>query len=127
MLFEFDLVIMGAGGEGNNPGNYYKQMQDIMMRRIGVYREESGMAEAVEGIKNLREEYKTVRVQDPGKNFNTQVLSILELENLLDLSLHTTAAALNRKESRGAHSRKDFQQRDDKNWLKHTLTLVRSG
>jgi succinate dehydrogenase / fumarate reductase flavoprotein subunit len=113
--------------KGNNPGNYYKQMQDIMMRRIGVYREESDMAVAVEGIKNLREEYKAVRVQDPGKNFNTQVLSILELENLLDLSLHTAAAALNRKESRGAHSRKDFQERDDKNWLKHSLTLVRDG
>jgi succinate dehydrogenase / fumarate reductase flavoprotein subunit len=113
--------------KGSNPGNYYNKMQDIMMRNIGVYREEKEMAKAVEGIKDLREEYKAIRVQDIDKNFNTQVLAILELENLLDLSLHTAAAALNRKESRGAHSRKDFLDRDDKNWLKHTLTRISDG
>jgi succinate dehydrogenase / fumarate reductase flavoprotein subunit len=102
-------------------------MQDIMMRKIGVYREKSEMSEAVNEIKKLREEYREIRVQDSSKNFNMEVLSILELENLLDLSLHTAAAALNRQESRGGHSRKDFPERDDTKWLKHTLTLIKNG
>ena len=113
--------------KGDMPGNYYKRMQDIMMRKIGVYREGSEMAEAVKEIKKLREEYREIRVQDSSKNFNMEVLSILELENLLDLSLHTAAAALNRQESRGGHSRKDFPERDDTKWLKHTLTLIKNG
>ena len=113
--------------KGDMPGNYYKRMQDIMMRKIGVYREGSEMAEAVKEIKKLREEYREIRVQDSSKNFNMEVLSILELENLLDLSLHTAAAALNRQESRGGHSRKDFPERDDTKWLKHALTLIKNG
>jgi succinate dehydrogenase / fumarate reductase flavoprotein subunit len=113
--------------KGDMPGNYYKRMQDIMMRKIGVYREGSEMAEAVKEIKKLREEYREIRVQDSSKNFNMEVLSILELENLLDLSLHTAAAALNRQESRGAHSRNDFPERDDTKWLKHALTLIKNG
>ena len=113
--------------KGDMPGNYYKRMQDIMMRKIGVYREGSEMAEAVKEIKKLREEYGEIRVQDSSKNFNMEVLSILELENLLDLSLHTAAAALNRQESRGAHSRNDFPERDDTKWLKHALTLIKNG
>lgn len=113
--------------KGDMPGNYYRRMQDIMMRKIGVYREGSEMAEAVKEIKKLREEYREIRVQDSSKNFNMEVLSILELENLLDLSLHTAAAALNRQESRGAHSRNDFPERDDTKWLKHALTLIKNG
>ena len=113
--------------KGDMPGNYYKRMQDIMMRKIGVYREKSEMSEAVNEIKKLREEYREIRVQDSSKNFNMEVLSILELENLLDLSLHTAAAALNRQESRGGHSRKDFPERDDTKWLKHALTLIKNG
>jgi succinate dehydrogenase / fumarate reductase flavoprotein subunit len=113
--------------KGGHPGDVYKRMKDTMMNKIGVYRNEADMAEAVKEIKTLREEYRDIRVQDSGKDYNTEVLSILELENLLDLSLHTSEAALNRKESRGAHSRKDFPERDDKNWLKHTLTSLKEG
>jgi succinate dehydrogenase / fumarate reductase flavoprotein subunit len=64
------------------------------------------------------------RVQDTGKPFNTDLLEIIELGNLLDLSLLTAASALNRQESRGAHSREDFPERDDDNWLKHTLAYL---
>jgi succinate dehydrogenase / fumarate reductase flavoprotein subunit len=113
--------------KGDHSGNIYRRMQDTMMRKVGVYRDETDMAEAINEVKKLREEYQDIRVQDSGKNFNTEVLSILELENLLDLSLHTSVAAHNRKESRGAHSRKDFPKRDDGNWLKHTLTSFEDG
>jgi succinate dehydrogenase / fumarate reductase flavoprotein subunit len=70
------------------------------------------------------ERYRSVRVQDTGKPFNTDLLEIIELGNLLDLSLITAASALNRQESRGAHSREDFPERDDDNWLKHTLAYL---
>jgi len=62
--------------------------------------------------------------QDTGAGFNNEVLNILELESLLDLSLITAASAANRTESRGAHSRRDFPDRDDDGWLKHTLARI---
>jgi succinate dehydrogenase / fumarate reductase flavoprotein subunit len=65
-----------------------------------------------------------VRVQDTGKHFNTDLLELIELGNLLDLSLITAASAANRTESRGAHSREDYPERDDERWLKHTLAYL---
>lgn len=109
---------------GAHSGDTYEAMQETMMTNVGVYRNEAAMKTAVSDITKLRESYKEIGVQDQDANFNTEVLSILELENLLDLSLHTAAAALARTESRGAHSREDFPERDDENWLKHTLSLV---
>ena len=63
-------------------------------------------------------------MQDTSKSFNTDLLEIIELGNLLDLSLVTATAALQRQESRGAHSREDFAERDDDNWLKHSLAYL---
>jgi succinate dehydrogenase / fumarate reductase flavoprotein subunit len=82
------------------------------------------MQAAVDAVQALRERYRSVRVQDTGRPFNTDLLEIIELGNLLDLSLVTAAAALNRQESRGAHSREDFPDRDDDNWLKHSLAYL---
>jgi succinate dehydrogenase / fumarate reductase flavoprotein subunit len=65
-----------------------------------------------------------VRVQDTGGTFNTDLLEMIELGNLLDLSLITAVSAENRKESRGAHAREDFPERDDENWLRHTLAVL---
>jgi succinate dehydrogenase / fumarate reductase flavoprotein subunit len=109
---------------GAHSGDTYEAMQETMMANVGVYRNESAMKKAVEDVSNLRDSYAEIGVQDQDVNFNTEVLSILELENLLDLSLHTASAALARTESRGAHSREDFTERDDTNWLKHTLSLI---
>ena len=74
---------------------------------------------------DLYERYQQVRAQDTGRQaFNTDLLELIELRNLLDLSLLTAASALNRQESRGAHSREDFPDRDDDNWLKHSLAYL---
>lgn len=94
------------------------------MAKVGVYRNSRPMSEAVDEIRRLREEYQDVRTEDASKGFNSDILGILELENLLDLSLVTAASALNRTESRGAHSREDYPERDDPNWLKHTMATL---
>ncbi len=109
---------------GKTSGKTYEAMKETMMANVGVYRNEKDMKQAVSDIKALRSAYGEIGVQDGDKNFNTEVLSILELENLLDLSLHTASAALARTESRGAHSREDFPERDDENWLKHSLSKI---
>lgn len=106
---------------GRHVGPIMHKMQEVMMEKVGVYRTQAKMDEAVKEIQQLREDFKEVTVQDTGAGFNAEVLQIMELENLLDLSLVTAASAANRTESRGAHAREDFPERDDGNWLKHTL------
>lgn len=112
------------GKKGPHGEKIREKMQFVMMENIGVYRNEAGMAKAVDVLRELREAYTKVRVQDRSKAFNTNLLEILELGNLLDLALITAESARNRKESRGAHSREDFPDRDDENWLKHTLAWL---
>lgn len=112
------------GTSGPHGGHITDEMQTTMMEKVGIYRNEKDMQAAVNHIQALRERYRSVRVQDTGKPFNTDLLEIIELGNLLDLSLLTAAAALNRTESRGAHSREDFSERDDDHWLKHTLAYL---
>ena len=67
---------------------------------------------------------RIARAQDRSKRYNTDLIEILELQNLLDLALVTAASALHRQESRGAHAREDFPDRDDAHWLKHTLAWL---
>ncbi len=112
------------GRKGPKVGPLYTRMQETMMANVGVYRNAGMMAEAVELVQALRGEFRQVRAEDSNRAFNSDVLGILELENLLDLSLVTAASALNRTESRGAHSREDHPERDDVNWLKHTLASL---
>lgn len=112
------------GSTGPHGGHISDEMQVTMMEKVGIYRNAGEMEAAVNEIQALRERYRKVRVQDTGKAFNTDLLEIIELGNLLDLSLLTAASALNRTESRGAHSREDFPERDDDNWLKHTLAYL---
>ena len=112
------------GRAGPHGGHIMEEMQTVMMEKVGIYRKESDMQAAVDQIVNLLERYQEVRVQDTGRAFNTDLLEPIELRNLLDLSLLTAASALNRQESRGAHSREDFPDRDDDNWLKHSLAYL---
>lgn len=102
----------------------YKKMQLIMMRNIGVYRNESDMQVAIDTVAQLREDFKGIAIETTQGSHNQELLAALELENLLDLSLVTAYAAHNRTESRGAHARKDYPDRDDERWLKHSLATV---
>jgi succinate dehydrogenase / fumarate reductase flavoprotein subunit len=112
------------GTSGPHGGHISEEMQTTMMEKVGIYRNEQQMQAAVDEIQTLRRRYLEVRVQDTSKSFNTDLLEIIELGNLLDLSLVTATAALQRRESRGAHSREDFAERDDENWLKHSLAYL---
>ncbi len=100
------------------------EMRSVMMDDVGVFRTEEGMQAALVKIRELKERFKHVRLDDCGKVFNTNLLNAWEIGNLLDLAEVTTFAALARKESRGGHAREDYPKRDDVNWLKHTLAWM---
>lgn len=119
--FQDKLARLKDGSHGPHPGPIYSEMQDSMMKNVGVYRSEGEMEQAIADVQRLRSSFHELRVEDASARFNSDILGLLELENLLDISLVTAAGAKNRKESRGAHSRKDFPERDDGTWLKHTL------
>lgn len=109
------------------PYELREQMQELMMRKVGVYRTEETMSEAVQELAELRERFNTdIAIDDQGYKFNTDLMEAWELGCLLDLAETTAISALNRKESRGAHSRDDYKSRDDENWMVHTL-ICRNG
>ena len=103
------------------------EMKQTMMDNVGVFRTEEGMQEALNKIRELKERFQHIHIDDTGSVFNTDLITAWEMSNLLDLAEITTASALARKESRGAHSRDDYPKRDDQNWLKHTLAWKRDG
>jgi succinate dehydrogenase / fumarate reductase flavoprotein subunit len=103
-------------------------MQKVMMADVGVFRTEAGIQSALDCVRELRERWMNdLHIDDRGQKFNTDVMEAWELGNLFDMAETTALSALNRKESRGAHSREDFQSRDDANWLVHTLVQHDQG
>ncbi|MCB8887659.1 succinate dehydrogenase flavoprotein subunit [Vreelandella malpeensis] len=97
------------------------ELQDIMQNSFGVFREEENMQEGVKNLAALRERIANAHLPDKSNAFNTARVEALELDNLMEVAEATAIAALERKESRGAHSRYDYPDRDDVNWLKHSL------
>jgi succinate dehydrogenase / fumarate reductase flavoprotein subunit len=102
-----------------------REMQEVMMAEVGVFRTEEGMEKAVKKVRELKEQYKEVCVEDQGKVFNTDLYEAWELGCLLDVAEVTAVSALERKESRGAHAREDYPKRLDDEWLKHTLATLK--
>jgi succinate dehydrogenase / fumarate reductase flavoprotein subunit len=122
---QFDALRKGSGKE--NGFDISTEMKKVMFDDVGIYRNEKGMAEALEKVKALQERFKDVRVTDTGRIFNTELLNMWELGNMLEVAEVVAACALNRKESRGGHSREDFPERDDQEWMKHTLAWKKDG
>ena len=122
---QFDTLKNGSGKE--NAFTISKEMKKTMFDEVGIYRTGSVMESALDKVLELKERFKEIRVTDTGKIFNTELLNAWELGNMLDVSELVTVCALNRTESRGGHSREDYPQRDDNNWLKHTLAWKDNG
>ena len=91
------------------------------MDRVSVFREKSGLSEALGKIRGLKQRYTQISLQDKGSCFNRELLDAVELGHMLDLAEVMALGALYRKESRGAHFREDFPDRNDERFLVHTL------
>ncbi|MFG6175679.1 succinate dehydrogenase flavoprotein subunit [Halomonas sp. THAF12] len=98
-----------------------RELQDIMQNAFGVFRQEDNMQKGVQQLAELRERIDNAYLPDKSSTFNTARVEALELDNLMEVAEATAIAALERKESRGAHSRYDYPDRDDVNWLKHSM------
>jgi len=116
--------LKSSAAQSPSPHAIRERMQETMTAQVGIYRNGGDMRAAVETIKELREEFKQVRWPDPSRAFNTGLLEVLELGHLLDNAYITATCALHREESRGAHAREDFPDRNDSAWLKHSLAWL---
>ena len=112
--------LMTAKGE-ERIGDIMADMQEVMMDKVSVFRMESPMKEALGKIMELKERYQHISLQDKGSCFNRDLLDALELGHMLDLAEVIAMGALFRQESRGAHFREDFPERNDDDFLVHTL------
>jgi fumarate reductase flavoprotein subunit len=101
--------------------NIRQEMQKAMEDGCGIYRKEEEMKKTCQLLRQLRERFADIAIEDRGEIFNTQVTAALELDFMLDVAEAVAHSARNRKESRGSHTRTDFPKRDDPNFLKHTL------
>tara|TARA_B100000035_G_scaffold157916_1_gene134633 strand:+ start:2360 stop:4138 length:1779 start_codon:yes stop_codon:yes gene_type:complete len=97
------------------------EMQNIMQNHFGVYRNEKLMKEGIEKLEDVTERTKNIHLIDKSNQFNSERVEVLEYFNLLEIANATAYSAIDRKESRGAHAREDYPDRDDKNWLCHSL------
>ncbi|MGW7262434.1 succinate dehydrogenase flavoprotein subunit [Streptomyces sp. NPDC054842] len=104
-----------------------RELQECMDANVMVFRTEQTIKTAVEKIAELRERYRNVSIQDKGKRYNTDLLEAVELGNLLDLAEVMAVSALARKESRGGHYREDYPNRDDVNFMRHTMAYREVG
>jgi succinate dehydrogenase / fumarate reductase flavoprotein subunit len=125
VMAQFERLLDGKGEV--KPYELRKKMQRTMTKNVSVFRTEETISQAIDDLQQLREDYQNVQIQDTGKNFNTDLLEAWELGCLLELAEVTAVSALARKESRGAHARDDYPERDDENWLKHTLCHSENG
>jgi succinate dehydrogenase / fumarate reductase flavoprotein subunit len=98
-----------------------RDMQQTMQAHAAVFRDSKLMAEGVEKLTQINKRMEDVKVHDRSLIWNSDLIETLELDNLMAQSVVTMASAENRKESRGAHAHEDFPDRDDANWMKHTI------
>jgi succinate dehydrogenase / fumarate reductase flavoprotein subunit len=122
ILERFDRLRNASGSTGT--AEIRDNMQRTMQKHAAVFRTGDSMQEGVEKMDEVFASFSDVKVSDRGLVWNTDLVETLELENLLVQAQATIQGALNRPESRGGHAREDYPDRDDDNWMKHTLAWV---
>lgn len=115
------------GDEGERIADIRTDLQKSMEAGAGIYRVEEELKQTCEELLRLKERYEQVRIEDRSEVFNTDLIAALELGNMLDVAEAVAHSALLRKESRGSHSRSDYEARDDENFLKHSLAYRTDG
>jgi succinate dehydrogenase / fumarate reductase flavoprotein subunit len=115
----FDGLLKQTGTE--NPAHIRRELRTLMDKHAGVYRDGDSMKEGLAKIAELMHRFRRITVQDKSRIYNTNLIQALETENMLELSEALLFAGLAREESRGAHARTDFSQRDDEKWLAHSM------
>ncbi|WP_396612299.1 FAD-binding protein [Haloferax sp. S1W] len=113
--------------EGTQHAEIRERVQKSMTEHVNVFREEDALKQALRDIREARELYQNVYVADKSRTFNTDLLQTLETRNILDIAEAITVGALARNEFRGAHWRKEYQERRDEEWLKHTMLSWNDG
>jgi succinate dehydrogenase / fumarate reductase flavoprotein subunit len=115
------LARLNESTNGEKTADLRKELQNIMQNHFGVFRRGDYMQQGIEKLAALRERIENVHLEDKSMAFNTARIEALELENLFEVAEATAIAAEGRQESRGAHAREDFTERDDENWLCHSM------
>lgn len=118
--------ILNSNGD-QIPAKIRGDIQEGMMKYCGIYRDKEKLEKCLEIVKDSKERFKKIKINDKGRIYNTDLIDTVELLHILDFAEVIVAGALNRTESRGAHYRTDFPKRDDSLWLKHTMAFNENG
>jgi succinate dehydrogenase / fumarate reductase flavoprotein subunit len=116
-----------GNSSGDSSGKIHADLGKLMNEKVGLIRDQAGLQEALDRIHRLKQRYKALRVRNTSRIYNYELTGYLELSSMLTLAEIVTQAALGRTESRGAHHRTDFPQKDDDNWRSHTLVSLTQG
>jgi len=114
------MMASRSGGE-DTIGSVRRELAKTMHEQVGIYRDAQGLSAALDKVKDLKSRYQRVGIPSASGTYNPSLATLLELENMLEVAHTIVASALAREESRGAHHRNDFPQRDDANWSRHTI------
>jgi succinate dehydrogenase / fumarate reductase flavoprotein subunit len=122
---KFDSWFSNENGE--NPMDLRLELGETLEKSAFIFRHEKDMSEAIPKVRDLKRRFKNISLKKRTLKYNVRLIRTIDLEGMLDIGEAMLAGALARKESRGSHYRRDYEKRDDENWLKHTLALPDNG
>ena len=111
-------------GDGERPADVRDALTHLMMEKVGIFRDEAALKQALAEIKALRARFAQVTVRTKTRRLNQELITAMDVQAMLDVAELVTMGALARTESRGSHYRTDFKERDDANWMKHTVARI---